>query len=315
MFLAPYTLMLHNTSHRKLFRPEWTCSTSTSRRCSGRFSAQSPGTYYAHHVGMHHPENNLEPTSARRCITSATRSSTSSATTGASCVRGARADRYFRRNNRAEAAPARCFVGEVASSRSSSRSAVRELAGDAGGASSCRCLVVRFLMMAGNWGQHAFIDAERARELLSQQHHLHRLPLQPPLLQRRLPHRPPPEGHAALDRDAGRLRETRQQYVDEGAIVFRKDRLLPGVAVSDAQALRVAGRRFVALDGERVVKGRNHLAFEDPHPGDPQVGWSLAMTPEGGARPKQRFVHRACPIDLSPLPPLKWFRRRRCWPR
>ncbi len=55
--LGPFTLLLHNTSHNKLFKNEkhnywipW---------FFGLLFGQSPGLYYLHHIGMHHAENNM----------------------------------------------------------------------------------------------------------------------------------------------------------------------------------------------------------------------------------------------------------------
>ncbi len=56
-FVDRFILMLHCTSHRMLFRDKrlnlvipWVV---------GPFFGQTPETYYAHHMAMHHPENNL----------------------------------------------------------------------------------------------------------------------------------------------------------------------------------------------------------------------------------------------------------------
>jgi fatty acid desaturase len=59
-FLGPFVLMLHNTSHRRLFRREWSWLNLYIPWVLGPFFGESPDTYFGHHVGMHHPENNLE---------------------------------------------------------------------------------------------------------------------------------------------------------------------------------------------------------------------------------------------------------------
>jgi fatty acid desaturase len=59
-FLGPFVLMLHNTSHRKLFRRSCDWMNLYIPWVLGPFFGQSPETYFAHHVGMHHAENNLE---------------------------------------------------------------------------------------------------------------------------------------------------------------------------------------------------------------------------------------------------------------
>lgn len=58
--LGPYTLMLHNVSHRRHFRDhvkwlEWPLVTVL-----GTIFGHTPEGYFAHHIGMHHPENNLD---------------------------------------------------------------------------------------------------------------------------------------------------------------------------------------------------------------------------------------------------------------
>lgn len=59
-FLGPFTLMLHNTSHRKFFKREYEWANQYIPWILGPFMGQSPETYFSHHIGMHHPENNLE---------------------------------------------------------------------------------------------------------------------------------------------------------------------------------------------------------------------------------------------------------------
>ncbi len=60
VYLGPYILMLHNTSHRKLFRTEYKWLGGYIPWVLGPFFGETPNTYYVHHIGMHHPENNLE---------------------------------------------------------------------------------------------------------------------------------------------------------------------------------------------------------------------------------------------------------------
>lgn len=59
VFFDRYVLMLHNTSHRRLFKREYKVLNHYIPMVLGPIFGQSPYTYYAHHVGMHHPENNL----------------------------------------------------------------------------------------------------------------------------------------------------------------------------------------------------------------------------------------------------------------
>jgi hypothetical protein len=59
-FMGPFILMLHNTSHRRLFKAPYGWMNAFIPWVLGPFFGESPETYFAHHVGMHHPENNLE---------------------------------------------------------------------------------------------------------------------------------------------------------------------------------------------------------------------------------------------------------------
>ncbi len=60
-FIDKYTLMLHCTSHRPLFRKEFGWLNHIIPGLLAPFMGQTPYTYVAHHIGMHHVENNLAP--------------------------------------------------------------------------------------------------------------------------------------------------------------------------------------------------------------------------------------------------------------
>lgn len=57
-FLGPYTLMLHNLCHQKVFNKKGHWLEFLIVWVLGPLFGQTPGTYYAHHIGMHHVENN-----------------------------------------------------------------------------------------------------------------------------------------------------------------------------------------------------------------------------------------------------------------
>jgi hypothetical protein len=59
LFLGPFILMLHNTSHRPLFKREYRLLNLVVPWALGPFFGETPDSYFAHHVGMHHAENNL----------------------------------------------------------------------------------------------------------------------------------------------------------------------------------------------------------------------------------------------------------------
>jgi Fatty acid desaturase len=55
-----FTLMLHCTSHRPLFKKQYRALNHVIPWLVGPFFGQPPGPYFAHHLGMHHREENLE---------------------------------------------------------------------------------------------------------------------------------------------------------------------------------------------------------------------------------------------------------------
>lgn len=58
-FSGPFILMLHNTSHRMLFKKNAEFLNNLIPWFIGPFFGETPESYFAHHIGMHHPENNL----------------------------------------------------------------------------------------------------------------------------------------------------------------------------------------------------------------------------------------------------------------
>ena len=156
--LGPFILMLHNTSHRKLFKQEYDWMNNIIPWVLGPFYGETPETYFGHHVMMHHSENNMID--------------------DLSCTMNYQRDSfidfmkyfflffffgmadlgfYFKRKNRWK------FIRKI-------------MFGEIGFFAMCALfwqfnwqatlmvlllpfLIARFGMMAGNWAQHAFIDA------------------------------------------------------------------------------------------------------------------------------------------------------------
>jgi fatty acid desaturase len=160
IFLDRYILMLHNTSHRPLFRPRYRWLNLYIPWVLGPFFGETPETYFAHHLGMHHPENNLEDDLSstmryrRDHFGDFLRYFFRFFFMGIYELCG-----YLRRKNRGRLAW-RALLGEAAflvpvtvllfvSWRPTLVVFVVPF------------LVARFGMMAGNWGQHAFIDPTR----------------------------------------------------------------------------------------------------------------------------------------------------------
>ncbi|NIG52939.1 fatty acid desaturase [Chitinophaga sp. Cy-1792] len=58
-FKGPFGLMLHCTSHRVFFERKFQLMNHYLPWVIGPLFGQTPETYYSHHIGMHHPENNM----------------------------------------------------------------------------------------------------------------------------------------------------------------------------------------------------------------------------------------------------------------
>ncbi len=157
-FLGPFVLMLHNTSHRRLFNRKWSFLNYYIPWVLGPFFGESPETYFAHHVGMHHAENSLEEDL-----------STTLPYQRDSFVDFLRyffrfffggifqLSRYFQRKRR-RALMVRCVVGELSFFVGVGALALVQWRA-AFVVFVVPFAVTRFAMMAGNWAQHAFIDA------------------------------------------------------------------------------------------------------------------------------------------------------------
>jgi fatty acid desaturase len=158
-FLGPFVLMLHNTSHRRLFRRPLGWANRYIPWVLGPFFGESPETYFAHHVGMHHPENNLADD-----ISSTTPYVRDSAVDFARYflrfffVGIVELSTYFVRRQR-RALLARTLVGEGAFFAVVGALLVLNWRA-ALVVFVIPFVVVRFAMMAGNWGQHAFVDRD-----------------------------------------------------------------------------------------------------------------------------------------------------------
>lgn len=59
VYKGPFGLMLHCTSHRKLFHRKYKRLNWWIPWVLAPFFGQTPETYFSHHIGMHHPEGNL----------------------------------------------------------------------------------------------------------------------------------------------------------------------------------------------------------------------------------------------------------------
>lgn len=158
IFLGPFILMLHNTSHRTLFKPGYSWMRHYIPWILSPFFGQTPETYYTHHIGMHHPENNMDD--------------------DLSCTMRFQRDslrdfmRYLGRFYLIGPLELAIYLRK----KGRRRLFVRTVIGEYGGLLVIAALLwfnwqatlvvfvlpivfARFAMMAGNWAQHAFIDA------------------------------------------------------------------------------------------------------------------------------------------------------------
>lgn len=58
-FFGRYILMLHNTSHKPLWKRKYKWMSNYIPWVLGPFAGETPETYYVHHITMHHAEGNL----------------------------------------------------------------------------------------------------------------------------------------------------------------------------------------------------------------------------------------------------------------
>ncbi|WP_141732215.1 fatty acid desaturase family protein [Oligoflexus tunisiensis] len=159
ILLGPLILMLHNTSHRTLFKKKYHWMNQIIPWFIAPFFGQTPETYYSHHIMMHHPENN--------------------AISDLSCTMNFQRDRF---SDFLKYFTSFFFVGIVDLSyyfwRKKRWHFLRKvLLGELSYFLLCAFLwrfnssatfvvfvlpfvIARLAMMSGNWAQHAFIDAE-----------------------------------------------------------------------------------------------------------------------------------------------------------
>ncbi len=158
--LDRFILMLHCTSHRILFRREHGWLNHVIPWVIGPFFGETPQTYFCHHMGMHHPENNLADDLSSTLVYQRDKF-------GHWFVYYLRfmaltiveLPGYFIKRNQGKMAR-RVLVGELGFWL-----VVTLLAVLVDWRATLLVLVipvimVRTLMMAGNWGQHAFVDAQ-----------------------------------------------------------------------------------------------------------------------------------------------------------
>jgi hypothetical protein len=158
VFLGPFILMLHNTSHRSLFKNKYKKWNRSIVWLVGPFFGETPETYFGHHIAMHHPENNLESDLSTTMKYQRDRFSDFLIYFSEFLFIGLiQLIQYLRNKDRSPIAR-RVILGElsflllaVVLSFVNWRAALVVM--------WLPLFFTRLMMMAGNWGQHAFVDA------------------------------------------------------------------------------------------------------------------------------------------------------------
>jgi fatty acid desaturase len=156
--LPTFTLLLHNVSHRPFFKRDSWWMGRLIPWLWGPLFGQTPESYFVHHVGMHHIEGNMEADASSTMPYQRDSALDFLRYAGRFLAIGwVDMTRYFRLR-RKRGLLRRFWVGEtvwaaivLALLVLNWRATLVVLV--------IPCLSIRFLMMAGNWGQHAFIDA------------------------------------------------------------------------------------------------------------------------------------------------------------
>ena len=159
IFLGPFILMLHCTSHRPLFKREHDWMNKIIPWFLGPLFGETPETYFAHHMGMHHPENNLKDDLSttmpyqRDSFRGFMHYFLSFFFLGIKDLYN-----YLTRKNRLKLrrnitwGEGLWYVSVILLSLVNFKATLVVLI--------LPFVFTRFMMMAGNWGQHAFIDAD-----------------------------------------------------------------------------------------------------------------------------------------------------------
>lgn len=159
VFKGSFGLMLHCTSHRIFFKKKYQALNYYLPWFLGLFFGQTPETYYSHHIWMHHPENNLEEDKSstmhyqRDSLRSFMKYFLNFFFLGMVELVS-----YFNKKNRKNLI-IKCLAGEffflllcIGLSFISFKATLVVFI--------LPFLISRFIMMVGNWTQHAFVAAE-----------------------------------------------------------------------------------------------------------------------------------------------------------
>ena len=158
-YMGPFTLMLHATAHRPLFKRRHTLLQWYIPAVLGAFFGQTPTAFYAHHLSMHHPEQGaLGDESTTLCYRRDSFRHWLRYWARFFFAGLLHLSRYLRRTGK-DRVRRRLLIGEA-----SWFVAVAALAVVSWQATVLLFVIplvlIRVLMMSGNWAQHAFIDVD-----------------------------------------------------------------------------------------------------------------------------------------------------------
>ncbi|MGZ4034534.1 MAG: fatty acid desaturase, partial [Bacteroidia bacterium] len=152
-----FILMLHLTSHRPLFKKEYKFMNNFIPWVIGPFFGETPESYFAHHLGMHHAENNMpEDLSSTMKFQRDSFKDFMKYYFDFIIFGIVGLAKYLKRKNRMLIRKKFLFgeisfwVVAIALLFFNFKATLFVFV--------IPVFVVRFLMMAGNWGQHAFVD-------------------------------------------------------------------------------------------------------------------------------------------------------------
>lgn len=251
-FLGPYILMLHNTSHRVLFRREYNLLNKYIPWVLGIFVGQSPETYFVHHVGMHHAEGNLpEDLSSTMAYQRDSFVDFLKYLFRFLLLGDIELFMYMRRHGRKRLAM-KMAIGEAAYFM---LLALALLWNWRAGlvVFVVPLLVTRVLLMMGNWAQHAFVDPDdptndwRTVVTFINSNYNHRCYNDG----YHMGHHLAPTRHW-LDMPADFL-DKRQEMAEQGSLVFRKIDYFVIFILLMLKRYRTLAKFYVSLDPERPL--------------------------------------------------------------
>ena len=163
-FKGPFGLMLHCTSHRTFFRRKFNVLNYYLPWFVAPFFGHTPETYFVHHIGMHHAENNLEEDESSTMAFQRDSFRDFLRYFGNFFFKGVYELYRYHQKRRRKKLMSRMVAGEVtfylvviALSIVNFQATLVVFI--------LPFLIFRFITMMGNWSQHAFVDPEEPGNL------------------------------------------------------------------------------------------------------------------------------------------------------